>query len=130
FFEIGKRPAVGKLRGGFDRQALTVGKLFLQLLPFAQRTIPLTFTANGVKMFQRKSGRIDSLVAPCTGGDVAMFIQLLANRGRAADVGFHSRYARWWRRQRTTENAVHDPDAANHWRRGRTVGSYFQHTGL
>ena len=50
--------------------------------------------ADDVEGLQRKAGRIDVTVARRAGFGVAMFVELLPDRRRAADVGLHRRYAR------------------------------------
>ena len=59
-----------------------------------------------------------------------MFVELLANRHRAAGVGFDGGHARRWGRRLLAENALHDPRAAEDRRGGGAVGGDLENSSL
>ena len=70
--------------------------------------------ADGVVVFESETGWIDGLMTAGAGFVVAMFLELIANAGGSADVGFDGRDAwRWWR-DVVAKDALIDEDAAHH----------------
>lgn len=111
---VGKLATVRKRGGRIDVRSLPIVFVAGNFFPFSQRAIKLAFSTNRVKHFQRKARGIDAAMTASTTGVITVFLQLLANRGRAADIGLHpGDSGRWWCGC-APQQVVQDPHAAQH----------------
>src|SRR6185436_4389857 len=106
---------VGQFAAGIDGQRVVegeflaaLGEAFL-LLVASLRTIMVTPATHHVEVFKREAGRIHLRVARGAGFLRAMLFELLADRRRATDVRVNRSDAGGWRRQRLSEDTLHDP---------------------
>src|SRR4051812_7927909 len=91
-----------------------------------ERAVALAPCAHRVEALQRESGGIDFFVTGGAGLLRTVFVELLANGRCAARIGIDGRNA-WWRRRRLlAEDALHNPRAAKHRRRCRSIGCHLQ----
>ena len=95
----------------FDLGAFGVGFALGDFFAFAKGAIPGAFAADGVEDFEGEAGGIDVVVAAGAGWVGSVFGELVAEGDGAADVGFDSGDAGWWRWDGAGEDVVEEPNA-------------------
>src|SRR5438105_7023733 len=117
---VAEFPAVGKFTAGVHGQRV-VEREFLSAFgdaprqfAFGLRTIAVAPAAHHIKVLQREPRRINLGVAGVAGFQGAMFVELLADGHRAANVRIDGRHTRRLGRRFLAEDALHDPRAAHH----------------
>src|SRR5579871_1531572 len=128
--------AIGKRAGGIHRQSVVEGERLtrkadtrFRLDTLGECAIAVAPTAHDVEALQRESRGIDLTMARSASWIGAVPIELLTDRDRASDIRLQSRHARG-RRSVESENAFHDPDAAQDRRRRGAVRRDLQDTRL
>ena len=98
-------------------------------LCFIHSTIAIAPAAHHIEALERETRRIHFAMAGRATGVSSMFLQLLPNGDRPADIGFHRGH---WRRRRNLEaqNPLRNPFPAQHRRRSGSVGRDLQDAGL
>ena len=121
FFDIGS---------AVEGAAGVAGKLHDAGLGAGGGAVEVAVAADRIKGLEREAGRVDVLMAGIARGDVAMLVELLADRGRAADVGLDGGHVRrrWWRG--LADDVLEHPLATQHGRGGRAIGGDLQHAAL
>jgi len=126
-------PSIGELADRLDADEIVVAvddrnRVALDsLLPCKARGVPVTEFNSFV---ERQTGRIELGVTTGAGARLGVHRQQLPNRLGAAYVRLHRGNTRRRRRGRFTQDAVHDPRAAQHRRRRGAVGRHFQNRAL
>ena len=86
--------------------------------------------ADRIVAFEGIPQRVDLGMTVRAGLDRAVFLQLLADGGGAADIGLDGRDVGGWRAGRRTEELLEHPDTALHGRGLHAVGGDGEHAGL
>ena len=123
--------AVGKcttrIHGGAERVVHLPRDAFFfwRHVAFAGGAVARAKAADGVEALEREPCRVNLRVTRGAAGVVAMLVELLAHRRRAARIGVDRAHTRRRRRGGVIEQAVHHPYAAFHGRgRGAVSGEF------
>ena len=120
FINIRKRLAIGGYAADFDvgtsvnGTAGVGGNVDGAGLGFDGRAVELAEAADGVERLEGEARGIDVLVTRVARREGAMFVELLADGGRAADVGFDRGNIRWRGRRGFADQMFEYPLAAKY----------------
>ena len=79
-----------------------------------QTAIPSAPATHDIEVLHCQTDGIKSAMATRARFVRSVCCKNLANRCRAAEIGFDGRNTRWRRRRWLTEDAIHDPGASDH----------------
>ena len=118
-----------------ERQRLVEGELLAVVsdagrrLGIAQCAVVIAPAAHHIEALQSEARRIDFHVATGTTGNLSVFRELIADRGRSASIRFEARHIAWWFRRRCAKDSIEDKCTPHDGRRTRAIGGNLQHPG-